>query len=61
MENLPLERLFGVRLTIPIVADVKRGRHWGGAREIPGEVVMNDDALRMWLREDDEANFASVT
>jgi DNA polymerase-1 len=60
MENLPLERLFGVTLDVPIIADLKRGRHWGGAREIPGEVVMNDDALRVWLQEDDEANLASV-
>lgn len=34
MENLPLERLFGVNLEVPIVADLKVGTHWGGAREL---------------------------
>jgi len=34
MENLPLERLFGVVLDVPIIADIKVGTHWGGAREL---------------------------
>lgn len=39
MEKLPLYRKFGVRLDIPIVADLKVGTHWGGARELePDEV-----------------------
>jgi DNA polymerase-1 len=39
MENLPLRRLFGVNLTVPIVADVSVGTRWGGARELtPAEV-----------------------
>jgi DNA polymerase-1 len=29
MENLPLERTFGTRLEVPIVADVEYGQHWG--------------------------------
>lgn len=39
MENLPLERLFGVVLDVPIVADLKVGTHWGGARELSVEEV----------------------
>lgn len=34
MENLPLERMFGVDLNIPIIADLKVGTRWGGATEI---------------------------
>jgi DNA polymerase-1 len=41
MENLPLERLFGVRLDVPIVADIKVGRHWGGAKEIAPADIYN--------------------
>lgn len=39
MENLPLERLFGINLDVPIVADLKIGRHWGGARELKSEEI----------------------
>lgn len=39
MENLPLRRLFGIVLDVPIVADVKVGTHWGGAREIPVDEI----------------------
>lgn len=28
MENLPLQRMFGVKLTVPIVANIKASRHW---------------------------------
>jgi uracil-DNA glycosylase family 4 len=28
MQNLPLQRMFGVKLTVPIVANVKCSRHW---------------------------------
>lgn len=28
MENLPLQRFFGVTLTVPIIANVKCSRHW---------------------------------
>jgi len=38
-ENLPLKRLFGVELTVPIVADLKVGSHWGEARELSEEEV----------------------
>lgn len=41
MENLPLQRLFGIRLDIPIVADCKVGVRWGGAQELTNEQVMD--------------------
>lgn len=34
MENLPLEQLFGIQLTVPIVADMKVGTRWGTGREL---------------------------
>jgi DNA polymerase-1 len=34
MENLPLERLFGLSIDVPIVSDIKVGRYWGGATEL---------------------------
>lgn len=34
MEHPPLESLFGVSLTVPIVADIKMGARWGTGREI---------------------------
>jgi DNA polymerase-1 len=39
MENLPLERLFGINLDVPIIADIKVGTHWGGARELTVDEV----------------------
>lgn len=39
MENLPLQKKFGVYLDVPIVADVAVGTHWGGARELTNEEV----------------------
>lgn len=46
MENLPLERVFGVDLNVPVIADCKVGTRWGGATEIEAADVMNwDDAL----------------
>ena len=52
MENLPLEKLFGVVLTVPIVADLKVGTHWGGATEL-SDVTMLDrpDTLANWIDE----------
>lgn len=39
MENLPLDKLFGVHMDVPIIADCKVGRHWGGATELTSEQV----------------------
>lgn len=41
MENLPLKRKFGCEVDIPIVADIKVGSHWGGAKEVSDEQVYN--------------------
>jgi len=41
MENLPLKRLFGCEIDIPIAADLKIGTHWGGSRELSDEQVYN--------------------
>lgn len=51
MENLPLEKYFGVSLNIPIIGDVKIGRRWGGAQEIPSDVSSSHDALKKWMDE----------
>lgn len=34
MENLPLEKKFGIVMDVPIVADLKIGKYWGGAHEL---------------------------
>lgn len=34
MEHLPLKRMFGFEPTVPIVADVKVGDHWGEGEEV---------------------------
>jgi DNA polymerase I - 3''-5'' exonuclease and polymerase domains len=41
MENLPLKRMFGVEIDLPIEADIKVGSHWGGAKELTREHVDN--------------------
>jgi uracil-DNA glycosylase family 4 len=53
MENLPLERMFGVVLDLPIIADCKVGTRWGAAKEVPGELLGtargNNTDLMKWL------------
>lgn len=41
MENLPLDTKFGCHIDVPIVADIKIGRHWGDAKELTEEEVYN--------------------
>lgn len=55
MENVPLEQWFGVHLDIPIIGDVKIGRRWGGADEVPNEVVTDPDKFLAWLEEHEYA------
>ncbi len=43
MENLPVRRLFGMNLDVPIVADCKVGSRWGGAKELTADQVYNFD------------------
>lgn len=42
MGNLPLEKKFGIRVDVPILAELKVGRHWGGAHEL------TDDEIDHW-------------
>lgn len=55
MENLPLEKLFGVVVDVPIVADCKVGTRWGQAKEVPAELLglrkTNTVKLNAWLNE----------
>lgn len=54
MEELPLDDMFDCRLTVPIVADLKVGKHWGGATEVPEDVILGSRrGLREWLKEQD--------
>jgi len=39
MDNM--RRKFGLVMTVPIVADVKVGRHWGDSVELKEEMVYN--------------------
>lgn len=41
MENLPLEKKFGVVLDVPIIADIMVGKYWGESRELTAEEVFN--------------------
>ncbi len=41
MENLPLQKLFGVTVDVPIVSDLQVGRYWGESRELTEEEVYN--------------------
>ena len=54
MENLPLERMFGVHLDVPIIADVKLGRYWGDALELPSEISANSAKVLQFIHEHQE-------
>ena len=49
MERPPLEKLFGVSLTVPIVADVAVGKRWGHKEEIPADII-HTERLGEWLK-----------
>ena len=51
MENVPIEKWFGVHLDIPIVGDCKIGKRWGGADEVENDVVTNPERFEAWLEE----------
>ena len=51
MESLPLEKVFGVSLTVPIIADAKIGTRWGSAEEVEAEVSSSPTRLKQWLSE----------
>lgn len=44
MENLPLKKKFGCEIDIPIVADIKVGSHWGGAKELTDAQIYDFNA-----------------
>jgi uracil-DNA glycosylase family 4 len=48
-ENLPLRKRFGVHLDVPIVADIKVGRHWGDAIELTEEEVYDYSHRRIGI------------
>jgi len=41
MENLPLEKAFGIRLGVPIVTEIEVGHHWGEGVELTNEQIYN--------------------
>jgi len=52
METLPLERMFGVVLDVPIIADIKVGTHWGGATPLEDlSLLKRPDDLAGWIEE----------
>lgn len=55
MENLPLERMFGLNVDVPIIADCKVGTRWGGAKEVPEELLVvssgSNVRLAQWVKE----------
>lgn len=51
MENLPLDKLFGLHLDVPIIADLKVGSRWGSAKELDNDIVFNPDELEKWLND----------
>lgn len=55
MENLPLERMFGVNLNVPIVADVKLGRYWGDTKEIPNDISCDPHKLKQFIQENHQS------
>lgn len=44
-ETLPLEEKFDVRLDVPIIADLKVGRHWGDAKELTEQNIYDWQGL----------------
>ena len=53
MENVPMEKWFGVKMDVPIVADVAVGSRWGGAQELDGDLVTSPARLREWIDQQD--------
>lgn len=51
MENLPLSRMFGVDLDVPIISDLKVGTHWGGAHELTNDLIYgwNDSSFQQLI------------
>lgn len=43
MENLPLHKIFAVHLTVPLVAELEIGKHWGDTIELSDDQVYSFD------------------
>jgi DNA polymerase-1 len=55
-DPVPLRQKFGTVLNMPIVADLKIGRHWGDAHEVEdASVIYEIDRLEQWLGENHPA------
>lgn len=54
MQNLPLEKLFGVHLNVPIEADVKVGRYWGDTIEMDNDISESPERTAQFIRENRE-------
>lgn len=51
MENVPIERWFGVVCDVPIIGDVAVSKMWGDKEEVDGDIVTNPEKLEPWLQE----------
>lgn len=57
----PLRRKFGCVLDMPIVADLKIGRHWGDAHEVEdGSIVYEPDRLQSWMEANHPAHLLTA-
>lgn len=58
----PLRRKFGTVLDIPIIADLKLGRHWGDSKEVEdSSLIFEEDRLHDWMEKNHPAyQLASV-
>ncbi|MGH2803394.1 MAG: DNA polymerase, partial [Thermoleophilaceae bacterium] len=45
MENLPLRRMFGIELTVPMIAEITVGQHWGEGKELSLDEISNWEGL----------------
>jgi DNA polymerase-1 len=49
MENPPLKKLFDYELSIPLVADLQIGKHWGSNTPVPEEAFGSRRTMKEWL------------
>lgn len=58
MESPPIEKNFGVQLSVPVVSDIAIGRAWGKTIECPGDIIESNE-LKGWLDENYLASLVS--
>lgn len=61
MENTPLLEYFDLDFTVPIIADVQLGSHWGELEE-QNNITYNKKQIKKWIKEviiDDELQISS--